>query len=287
MGDITRRPYRSLVDFPAVYKFMIDQYSVLWKNGCPAPFFEYGSVLYWWDQLQTHRYSIWEESGNIVAFCFYDSQVGSALFNLKEGYELLTTEMIEYAKERLSDDEGNLELKLFSSQKAFIQTALNMGYQKSDSYIEYIYFFSDGSLNYQLPEGFSFETAGQFDMKKMIEASWRGFNHDNEPDGGIERGYHLIAAPHATPELDVIVKNEKGEYVCYAGMWLVPENQLAYMEPLCTVPEYRYMGLASCALSELYRRTKPLGATHMTGGHNGFYPAIGFKPTIEWTIWKK
>jgi len=58
-------------------------------------------------------------------------------------------------------------------------------------------------------------------------------------------------------------------------MWWTPENHLAYMEPLCTVPEYRYRGLASAALSELYRRMKPLGATHMTGGGNPFYRKIG------------
>ena len=49
-------------------------------------------------------------------------------------------------------------------------------------------------------------------MKKMIEASWRGFDHAGEPDGGVERGYHLKAAPYATAELDVVIKNAEGEY---------------------------------------------------------------------------
>ena len=43
----------------------------------------------------------------------------------------------------------------------------------------------------------------------------------------------------------------------------------------------------SAALSELYRRTKELGATHMTGGFNDFYKAIGYKPAEKWTYWKK
>jgi len=29
-------------------------------------------------------------------------------------------------------------------------------------------------------------------MKKMIEASWKGFDHDTEPEGGVERGYNLM-----------------------------------------------------------------------------------------------
>ena len=44
-----------------------------------------------------------------------------------------------------------------------------------------------------------------------------------------------------------------------------------YMEPLCTIPEYRHMGLAAAALSENYHRMKALGAIHMTGGSNPFY----------------
>ena len=44
------------------------------------------------------------------------------------------------------------------------------------------------------------------------------------------------------------------------------------MEPLCTInPNTVIRGSAAAALSELYRRTKALGATHMTGGANPFY----------------
>lgn len=56
---------------------------------------------------------------------------------------------------------------------------------------------------------------------------------------------------------------------------------------LCTIPKYRKKGLAATALSEHYRRLKPLGATHMTGGGNTFYEKIGFKPLVYWTFWEK
>ena len=50
------------------------------------------------------------------------------------------------------------------------------------------------------------------------------------------------------------------------------------MEPLCTIPEYRNRGLAAAALSEMYRKTKKLGATHMTGGDNAFYKKLAINP---------
>ena len=83
------------------------------------------------------------------------------------------------------------------------------------------------------------------------------------------------------------IENEAGEYVCYAGMWWTPENKLAYMEPLCTVPAYQKRGLAAAALSEMYRRTKALGATHMIGGTNPFYTKIGYEKVVEWTYWER
>ena len=86
------------------------------------------------------------------------------------------------------------------------------------------------------------------------------------------------------PQLDVVIADEAEEYVCYAGMWWTPENHLAYMEPLCTIPEYQHKGLAAAALTEMYRRTKVLGATHMTGGSDGFYKKIGYLSAVKWTF---
>ncbi|MHC1750893.1 MAG: hypothetical protein AB9856_21675 [Cellulosilyticaceae bacterium] len=84
-----------------------------------------------------------------------------------------------------------------------------------------------------------------------------------------------------------LIKNEQDEYVYYAGTRWVPRIKLAYLKPLCTVPEYREKGLARAALFELYPRTSELGATHMTGGTNKFYFNIGYKRIIEKVILQK
>jgi len=87
--------------------------------------------------------------------------------------------------------------------------------------------------------------------------------------------------------IDIYEKDWRKYQNAVAGMWWTPENNLAYMEPLCTVPKYRKKGLASAALSEHYRRLKPLGATHMTGGGDPFYEKLGFVPLVHWTFWEK
>lgn len=287
MGDIRKRPYRYLCDFTKIYNFMIKNYSVDCKNGCMPTFFEYAQVLYWTEKTQNHRFEIWEENNEPVAFCWYENCIGEAYFNLTNGYEFLIPEMIHHAEERLSKEDGTLKLIVYGSQTSVLNEAIKKGYAIKRRWNEGVLNFSNNKLEFSLPQGYEFEDPEKINMEKMIDASWRGFDHKSEPDGGVERGYHLCASPNATPELDVVIKNAQEEYVCYAGMWWVPQIHLAYLEPLCTVPEHRRKGLARAALSELYRRTSKLGATHMTGGSNGFYFNIGYEPVVERMILDK
>ena len=292
MKHIITRQFSVLADCGNIYRFMLDVYERDWRNGVPAPFFEYAfsSFAYWMDITYSYKNRIWEDNGKIVAFCFYENPMTDIYFSLKPGYEELASEMIAYANAHMSVKEGEIQLILFGGQDALMNAAKQAGYrQKSEDWD--MQFDFDDVLDYSLPEGFHFVSSDEYDMNKINKCCWKGFDH--EQNEGLwnhqyeQNNYLLEVAPHATMDLAVIIADEKGEYVCYAGMWWTPENNLAYMEPLCTLPEYRYRGLASAALSELYRRTKALGATHMTGGGNGFYKAIGFKPAVKWTCWKK
>lgn len=292
MKHIITRQFSVLADCGNIYRFMLDVYERDWRNGVPAPFFEYAfsSFASWMDITYSYKNRIWEDNGKIVAFCFYENPMTDIYFSLKPGYEELASEMIAYANAHMSVKEGEIQLILFGGQDALMNAAKQAGYrQKSEDWD--MQFDFDDVLDYSLPEGFHFVSSDEYDMDKINKCCWKGFDH--EQNEGLwnhqyeQNNYLLEVAPHATMDLAVIIADEKGEYVCCAGMWWTPENNLAYMEPLCTIPEYRYRGLASAALSELYRRTKALGATHMTGGGNGFYKAIGFKPAVKWTCWKK
>lgn len=292
MKHISTRQFSVLGDCGKIYQFMLDIYERDWRNGVPAPFFEYAfsSFAYWMDITYSYKNRIWEDNGKIVAFCFYENPMTDIYFSLKPGYEELAPEMIAYAQAHMSVKDGEMQLILFGGQDALINAAKQAGYhQKSENWD--MQFDFDDVLDYPLPEGFHFVSSDEYDMDKINKCCWKGF--DNEQNEGSwnhqyeQNNYLLKVAPHATMDLAVIIADEEGEYVCYAGMWWTPENKLAYMEPLCTIPEYRHRGLASAALSELYRRMKPLGATHMTGGFNDFYKAIGYKPAEKWTYWKK
>lgn len=72
--------------------------------------------------------------------------------------------------------------------------------------------------------------------------------------GNIDSCNVMAPPPHSTFEYNIIIANENEEYVCFSGMWWVPKNKLAYMEPLCAIPEYQHRGLASVALTKHYQR---------------------------------
>lgn len=257
-----------------------------------APFFEYAysSFADWMDITYSYKNRIWEDDGKIVAFCFNESPVTDIYFSLRPGYEELAPEMIAYADAHMPIKGGEIQLILFGGQDALMNAAKQAGYDQKTENWDMQFDFKD-VLDYPLPEGFHFVNPDEYDMDKGSKCCWKGFDHEQNEgpwDHQYEQsGYLLQVAPHATSKLAVFIADEKEEYACYAGMWWTPENKLAYMEPLCTIPEYRRRGLASAALSELYRKMKPLGATHMTGGVHDFYKAIGYKPAVKWTYWRK
>lgn len=292
MKNIMTRQFSILGDCGKIYQFMSDIYERDWRNGVPAPFFEYAysSFAYWMDISYSYKNRIWEDKGEIVAFCFYENPVTDIYFSLKPGYEELAPQMLAYADGHMPQKDGERQMILFGGQTALMNAAKELGYCQVYERFDMQFDFGD-VLDYPLPEGFHFVKPEEYDVDKIGKCCWKGFdneetegawNHQHEQDG-----YQRQVAPHATTQLDVIIADGEGEYACYAGMWWTPQNKLAYMEPLCTIPEYRGRGLAAAALSEMYRKTKKLGATHMSGGDNGFCRKIGYNNVVKWTYWKK
>ena len=290
---ITSRQYSYLIDFQIIYDFMIDIYERNWCNGIPAPFLEYALHSTWMDKNYLHRNRIWFDDGKVVAFVFTETYPEQIFFSLRPGYEFLAGKMIEHAENNMFHRNEKQSFILFDGQKTLIEIARDKGYKKVGGHTEFYYDLEKKDpLNYALPEGFHFVDYEKTDPEKCLICLWKGFNH--EPDEGpwnkshIDDAYLLMTAPHYTPQYEINIADDKtGEYVCHAGKWWTPQNHLAYMEPLATVPQYRHKGLASAALSELYRRMKSLGATHMTGGAIPFYEHLGFESKIVWTEWAK
>ena len=301
--NITARQFQLLTDIDLVWDFLVDVYD--WKSGSgmAAPFFEHALQSSWMDRSYTYLDRLWFDGDKTVAFVYYESPVTSIFFNVRKGYEFLADELIDYAVTNMPDF-GRQQLVLFSGQEFLKEAAKKRGYRMVYEYEDRIFDFRN-SLNYELPEGYCFVEPEDTDILKLAKLCWYGFGHGekgpfegwNKPDESCDWtpaksykgcvGPFLAPSPHSTHEYDIIIADENGEYVCFSGMWWVPENKLAYMEPLCTAPEHRRKGLAAAALTKHYRRMKALGATHMTGGEDPFYEKIGYGKGSHWTFWER
>ena len=48
---------------------------------------------------------------------------------------------------------------------------------------------------------------------------------------------YLSPSPHETPEYYILIADKNEEYVCFSGMWWVPQNQLRKRLPLHNLEE--------------------------------------------------
>jgi len=302
--NITTRQFQLLSDVNLVWDFLTDIYDRKIGSGVAAPFFEYALQSSWMDQSYSFLDRFWLDGDRVVAFVFYEAPVTDIFFSVRKGYEFLADELVDYAVSTMPNFDGKQRLVLFNGQEFLMEAAARRGFVKTEEYEDRNFDFRN-ELDHPLPEGYRFVDPKDADGLKLAKLLWYGFGHGEKgPFEGWDRedcsndwtpaksykgviGPMTAPAPHSTHEYDVIIADENGEYVCFSGMWWVPENKLAYMEPLCTHPDHRRRGLAAAALSRHYHRMRALGATHMTGGGDPFYEKLGYGKGIHWTFWKR
>ncbi|MBO4390024.1 MAG: GNAT family N-acetyltransferase [Lachnospiraceae bacterium] len=295
MKNITTKQFQILTDIDLVWRLMTEVYNHEESNGPAAPFFEYAVTSPWMDKDYLRLDRFWMDGEMPVGFVFYEQPVTAIHFVLRPGYEELANEMIEYAETAFPKFEEPLELVLISGQKALIEAAKQKGYVLTEEEPDRIFDLREGRLDFPLPEGYHFVEPETSDPLKVARCLWDGFNKWelgefkdwDRPEKNEGRSPHelyqnvlgatISPAPHATYQYTTIIADEEENYVCFSGMWWVPENHLAYMEPLCTVPEHQHKGLAAAALSHHDAVLRPLGAEVMTGGGNTFYEKIGYR----------
>ena len=302
MRNITTKQFQLLLDSQMVWDLMVENYA---ENGVEAPFFEYALTSSWLDKRYLYLNRLWLDNDKAVGFVFHEQPCTNVYFSLSHGYEALAEEMIDYAEKYMPGNEKEKTFYFCPKQKALMDAAGKKGYRQEFIIEDYVIDFDVAELNYPLPEGFHFVEPDKVDPVKHAICCWKGFDHEDKgpfenweaADPGTpwnpQKAYQgtisniMAPPPHSTYEYNVIIANEKEEYVCFSGMWWVSKNKLAYMEPLCTIPEYRHKGLAAAALSVNYRRMKELGAECMTGGGNEFYRRIGYNRKNLTYGWKK
>jgi predicted N-acetyltransferase YhbS len=232
------------------------------------------------------RFGIWEDSGDVVGVAHIEDQFGTVYFEIHPDFTHLKSEMLEYAETYLSLElsNGRRYIRAFISEfdSEFEAVAASRGYRQDTNSPDY---FSHFTLLNPLPQvtlrdGFHLKSLeDDNDLCKVNRVLYRGFNHPGEvPADLVEFRKRVQSAPNFRKDLNIVVESPEGEFVSYAGMWYEKVNKVAYVEPVATDPDYRFMGLGKAAVLEGLRRCKTLGATvAFVGSGQTFYEAIGFR----------
>ena len=301
MDRITTKQFNLLTDVNLAWDFLVEVYAA---NRVEAPYFEYAITESWMCKDYLHLCRFWLDGDRVVGFVFHENPVTNLHFVLRPGYEALAADMVAYAEGMFSPAIGQTEFVFDPVQTALIAAAEKRGWALAEQEREYRLDMTRSALNYELPAGYHFVDPADVDALKLAKCTWSGFNEwelgpfrDWDKPGASDWNPHkafldvqsslMAPPPHSTYEHNVVIANEAGDYVCYAGMWWVPENGLAYMEPLCTALSEQHKGLASAALTAHYRKFKALGGKILTGGGSDFYRKIGYDTEAVSLIYRK
>jgi len=291
MGIIQRR-YNILSDYIKVFNFLEETYNLETLNSyLPPHYFEYAQHHANFNFTSSHRIGLWEDNGVLVGISTYEMQLGTAQLHVRDGYEYLLPETLDWAEKEISVDKNGkkiLNIQITNKENNKIELLKNCGYKFSKNYDITIFRYKNRFIDKKLPEGFYIIDGNNVDWVKLKLCFYKGFNHGEIlPNNEIDGIFKTHNAPHSDKTLMTIIVAPDGEYACSLNMWMDYRNKYAYLEPLATVPKYRRIGLATVALTEAMKKTVPLGAEYCFGGGMEFYYKIGFEKVCDWEWWIK
>ena len=294
----TKRFYNRKKDYEKVFQLLIDTYQPggKFRNWHPSRR-EYMHFHSYYQDEFSEKSGVWEVDGEIVAIVHNELGEGEAFFTVHPDHTYLKPEMLAHAEEYLFKvEDGKKKLRVYGNDfdKELNELFLNNQFVRNEENPQYntICFFDmvKPFPTIKLPEGFVLRSLEvNYDLVKVDRVQHRGFNHEGEPPEDGVKGRELMqSAPNFRKDLTIAVEAHDGQFVSYVGMWLCQEKKVAYVEPVCTDPAYRKMGLGKAAVLESVRRCMELGAEEViVEASLPIYLSAGFKPSFIRYPWDK
>lgn len=296
----TVRRYEHAADYDKVGRFLIDTYrsgdrhdnwlQPRWECMHYHPLFD-GSL-----KIAFSNTGVWESSGSIVGVVHFEHRPGRIFFQVRPDSGHLKPEMLEYAERYLSvgdaDRRRKIEIWVNDFDIKFQSVVQERGYRLLEGIKDFWSIFEIRSPfpDIKLPDGFRLQSlADANDLNKLHRVLHRGFGHPGEPPvDGLAGRERMQSAPNYRKDLNIVAVAPDGAYASYCGMWLDHANRVACIEPVCTDPDYRGMGLGTAVVLEGIRRCGAEGATIATvGSDQPFYMSMGFRKIFDINLWAR
>lgn len=289
------RRYNHASDYEAVGAFLVRTCRTTGEHiNWLQPRWEYMHYHPYIERVDLSSAAIWEADGEIVGVVHPEHDMGTAYFECDPRYGALKREMLLHAEEHISAAKGrgkSLAIYINDFDDEFRAMATEMGYAKTNRAEQMSHLvIPEPFPPISLPDGFRLKSlAEDNNFAKLTRVIYRGFNNGDEPPGDdIEDRQFMQSAPNYRLDLNLVVEAPDGNFVAYCGMWYEPTHRIAYVEPVCTDPAYRRMGLASAAVLEGIRRCGQLGATvAYVGAILPVYLSIGFRQIFNCSEWRR
>ena len=294
------RNYQHPTDFDRVGQFLIDTYQpgdqhANWLQ----PRWEYMHYHPLLDELGESalaKIGVWDSDGKIVAVTHFEHRMGEVFFQIHPDFTQLKPEMLEYAEDYLSAESngGRRYVNVFVNDfdTEFESIVESRGYHIVDGVSDCwsIFEIPHPFLPISLPDGFRLQSLeDDNDRWKLSRVIHRGFNHPGEPpEDWLAQRVKMQSAPNYRKNLNIVTVAPNRDYASYCGMWHDKANRVAYVEPVCTDPDYRRIGAGTAAVLEGIRRCGEEGATvAFVGSEQPFYLSMGFRKLFGINLWTK
>jgi len=258
-----------------------------------------------WDWMITHsmtkaedldKIALWKEEGRIVGLVIFDIVPDMVFIRTLKTHKHLRQAMVEYAMENFVV--GQMVKIMIQDDDRDLQSVVYKNGFKPSNHKEFtsILLVDETSIDYDIPNVFKMVSLKEApSVYQYYRLFWRGFNHELEGEGPYQHsdkkekeGKQEIFRENNRLDHKIIIQNEKGDHICFCGLWYDHKLDFAIVEPLATDPDYRRLGLAKACMYEGIKRVKKEGAKRIiVNTSKQFYYNRGFRPYRTQTLWEK
>lgn len=230
------------------------------------------------DKLSLEKIGLWWEKGNIVGAAIYDMYFGEAFCGTLKTHMDILPEILDYAY-RIFKDENGLGIAIHNEDLKAIEKAKDLGFEKVNQTENVMMLGLDNIIPSRIPADIVIREYNPAENpREFAWLLWQGFDHGND-----QAEFESKDSPkqqlrkHLDKRLSLSAVDSSGNIVGYVCLWHSPETDYAYVEPVCTIPEFRNMGISKALLTEAFSRANKLGAKKaIVISDMDFYKKLGF-----------
>ena len=231
------------------------------------------------DKSKLETIGLWWEEDRIVGAAIFDMYYGEAFCGALNAYADILPDILDYAYHNLKDESG-LGIAICDEDLKTIELAMRLGYEKAEQTENIMAFNLDKIYHSVLPNEIvinEYDPAN--DPYEFAWLLWQGFDHGNDKsEFESQDKKERQLRKYLDKRLSLAAEDSLGNIVGYVCLWYSPKTDYAYVEPVCTIPEFRNNGISKALLAEAFRRVNKFGAKKaFVISDMDFYKKLGFE----------